>query len=46
MPWKLSQICQSNIFVELTAQKKKFTIKDFFGKCDQIRSLHIFWRNP
>ena len=29
----------------LTAQKKKFSIKDFFSKCDQIRS-HIYQRNP
>ena len=26
-----------------TAQKRKFSIKDFFSKCDQIRSfLHIY----
>ena len=23
-----------------TAQKMKFSIKDFFSKCDQIRSFH------
>ena len=28
-----------------TAQKMKFSIKDFFSKCDQIRS-HINWGNP
>ena len=32
-----------------TAQKMKFSIKDFFSKCDQICSCgfgHIYWRNP
>ena len=33
-----------------TAQKMKFSIKDVFGKCDQIlrklRICHIYWRNP
>ena len=28
-----------------TAQKMKFSIKDFFSKFDKIRS-HIYWRNP
>ena len=27
----------------LTAQKKKFSIKDFFSKCDQIRSFLRIW---
>ena len=26
-----------------TAQKKKFSIKDFFSKCDQIRSKLWIW---
>ena len=26
-----------------TAQKMKFSIKHFFGKCDQIRSLLRIW---
>ena len=26
-----------------TAQKAKFSVKDFFGKCDQIRSFHRIW---
>ena len=26
-----------------TAQKMKFSIKDLFSKCDQIR---IYWKNP
>ena len=35
-----------------TAQKMKSSIKDFFSKCDQIRSKlqiywsHNYWRNP
>ena len=24
----------------------KFSIKDFFSKCDQCRFGHIYWRNP
>ena len=27
----------------ITAQKKKFSIKDFFSKCDQIRSFLRIW---
>ena len=27
----------------LTAQKMKFSIKDFFSKCDQIRSFLCIW---
>ena len=27
----------------LTAQKMKFSIKDFFSNCDQIRSLLRIW---
>ena len=26
-----------------TAQKMKFSINDFFNKCDQIRRLRIWW---
>ena len=33
-----------------TAQKIKFSIKEFFSKCDQslsfLRFGHIYWRNP
>ena len=29
--------------VLVTAQKMKFSIKDFFGKCDQIRSFLRIW---
>ena len=28
-----------------TAQKMKFSIKDFFSKCDQIRSFLRIWSN-
>ena len=37
-------------FKRYTLQKKKFSIKDFFSKCDQIPSFlwifHIYRRNP
>ena len=26
-------------YIQITAQKVKFSIKDFFSKCDQIRSF-------
>ena len=28
-------------YLEHTAQKKKFSIKDFFSKCDQIRNCEF-----
>ena len=31
------------ILVNYTAQKMKFSIKDFFSKCDQIRSFLQIW---
>ena len=31
------------IVITYTAQKKKFSSKDFFSKCDQIRSLLRIW---
>ena len=31
------------IFTIITAQKMKFFIKDFFSKCDQIRSFLRIW---
>ena len=38
------------ITLRFTAQKMKFSNKDFFSKYDQIWSLvgfgHIYWRNP
>ena len=27
----------------ITAQKMKFSIKDFFGKCDRIRRKLLIW---
>ena len=30
---------ESNNIPTITAQKMKFSIKDFFNKCDQIRSF-------
>ena len=30
-------------FIENTAQKMKFSIKDFFSKCDQIRRFLWIW---
>ena len=34
--------------ISITAQKMKFSIKNFCSKCDQIRKdlNHIYWRNP
>ena len=37
----LSNISRSNS--NLAAQKMKFYIKDFFSKCDQIRSFLRIW---
>ena len=34
---------QTDAWNLLTAQKMKFSIKDFFSKCDQIRSLLRIW---
>ena len=31
------------IYLKLTAQKMKFSIKGFFSKCDQIRSFLPTW---
>ena len=36
-----SPLCIYDIFATYTAQKMKFSIKDFFSKCDQIRSFHL-----
>ena len=36
------QIC-INVPLTITAQKMKFSIKDFFSKCDQIRSFLRIW---
>ena len=52
MTWKdLTQSCWSNCFLlyfpsqvaQNTAQKMKFSIKDFFNKSDQIRSFLRIW---
>ena len=32
-----------SVFKECTAQKMKFSIKDFFSKCDQIPSFLRIW---
>ena len=32
-----------NVFIYRCTQKKKFPIKDFFSKCDQIRSFLLIW---
>ena len=29
--------------LHVAAQKMKFSIKDFFGKCDQIHSFRRIW---
>ena len=29
--------------IDVTAQKREFSIKDFFSKCDQIRSFLRIW---
>ena len=34
---------QSKLDSFSTAQKMKFSIKDFFGKCDQIHSFLLIW---
>ena len=31
------------MFMTITAQKMKFSITDFFSKCNQIRSLLRIW---
>ena len=35
----LIHCCKIMMILVITAQKKKFSIKDFFSKCDQIPSL-------
>ena len=32
-----------NAIIKYTAQEMKFSIKDFFSKCDQIRSFLRIW---
>ena len=38
-PWKVQ--CHHVVLVRCTAQKMKFSIKDFFSKCEQICSFHF-----
>ena len=35
----------TTILIQITAQKMKFSIKDFFSKCDQIRRKLRIWTN-
>ena len=39
--WKIKALTSSIT----TAQKMKFSIKDFFSKCDHCGFGHIYWRN-
>ena len=39
----MTVVLQANAIVSFTAQKIKFSIKDFFSKCDQIRSFLWIW---
>ena len=42
-----SVYCQNVSLLSFTEQKMKFSSKDFFSKCEQIRIFgHIYWRNP
>ena len=45
--WKINLMSLFDIFILIsimdTAQKMKFSIKDFFSKCDQVRSLPWIW---
>ena len=48
LPWSQDLLSKSRELKTMTstAQKMKFSIKDFFSKCDQIRSflrLDVFW---
>ena len=46
LKWKIYQIPKDKVSMS-TAQKMKFSIKDFSSKCEQIRKkLHIHLRNP
>ena len=39
----LSKIYDEVTVIQLNAQKMKFSIADFFSKCDQIRSFLRIW---
>ena len=38
----LQKVLSPSVWKTNTAQKMKFSIKDFFSKCDQIRSQRIW----
>ena len=40
---KKQLISYKKLEIGTTAQKMKFSIKDFFSKCDQIRSFVLIW---
>ena len=50
MEWTTVDYMRRTVFKKDTAQKMKFSIKDLFTKCDQIRCflwfVHIYWGNP
>ena len=42
-PQQISDITSFQVPSQITAQKMKFAIKDFFSKCDQIRIFQRIW---
>ena len=40
---ELFGFCKISLFSDCTTQKMKFSIKDFFSKCDEIRSFLQIW---
>ena len=42
-PVAASALFSVNQIAEITAQKMKFSIKDFFSKCNQVRSFLRIW---
>ena len=43
----MPNFAKNTALLRTTAQKMKFSIKDFYSKCDQISGFgHIYWRNP
>ena len=43
LSYKICQVLQNIIFSRSTAQKMKFSMKDFFSKCNQIRRKLRIW---
>ena len=42
--WTLFRECiKPEVITDNTAQKMKFSVKDLFSKCDQIRCFHRIW---